>query len=115
MQRTLTTTLFAGLMIAAGAAQAAQPGANLMANGKSVHGSEVVAQAGAAKAVNVDDRRSLNVDCGETVTFRKGDKTFSWKFDSVSHRAVDLRTIAPAGFADKPLMVYVSRNEAERT
>lgn len=115
MNRTLTTTLLAGLLIAAGAAQAGQQASHLMANGKSVHGSEVVAQAGTAKVVNVDDRKALNVNCGETVTFRKGDKSFSWKFDSANHTAVDLRTIAPAGFADKPLMVYVSRNEAERT
>lgn len=115
MNRTLNTTLFAGLLIAAGAAQAVQPGSHLMSNGKSVHGSEVLAQTGTAKVVNVDDRKFLNIDCGETVTFRKGDKTFSWKFDSANHSAVDLRVIAPAGFAEKPFMVYVSRNEAERT
>ena len=115
MNRTFTTTLLAGLLIAAGAAQAGQPGANLMSNGKSVHGNQVVAQAGATKVVNIDDRKSLNVDCGETVTFRKGDKSFTWKFDSVNHSAVDLRAIAPTGFADKPLMVYISRSEAERS
>ncbi len=117
MQRTLTTTLLAGLLAAAGAVQAGQAGqtgSDLMANGKSVHGSAVVAQAG-AKVVNIDDRKALNVDCGEIVTFRKGDKSFSWKFESANHRAVDLRAIAPSGFTDKPFMVYVSRNESERT
>lgn len=115
MNRTITSTLLAGLLAAAGAAQAGQPGAPLMSNGKSIHGSEVLAKDGTAKTVNIDDRKSLNVDCGETVTFRKGDKSFSWKFESANHSAVDLRTIAPAGFLDKAFMVYVSRSEAERT
>ena len=60
-------------------------------------------------------RDSANIKCGDTITFRSGDKTFTWKFDVAGHRAVDLQKIAPAGFTKQPLMVYVSRNDAERT
>jgi len=49
------------------------------------------------------------------VTFRNGEKTFSWKFDVISHRTVNLQTIAPAGFSDKALMIYVEKNELERS
>ncbi len=113
------TAAVAGALLAIGGAQAAtggsaSAGSDLMYNGKSVHGSAVAAPP-TARQVNVELGKSLNVACGETVTFRKGEKTFSWKFESATHRAVDLRTIAPAGFTDKGLMVYISRNEAERS
>lgn len=114
MNRTISTSaVVVSLLIAAGAAQAASFNNDRMYNGKSVHG-EAVAAPQNARVVNVEAGKALNVNCGEVVTFQNGGKTFSWKFDSAGHRAVDLRAIAPAGFTDKSLMVYVSRNEAER-
>jgi hypothetical protein len=47
------------------------------------------------------------------VEFRDGAKTFTWKFDSAQHRAVNLAVIAPEGFANKNFTVHVSRNESE--
>ncbi len=83
-------------------------------NGRSVNGVPI-AEPQAAKVVDVATARSLNVNCGEVVTFKNGDKSFSWKFESAGHRAVDLQAIAPAGFVDKSLRIYVSRSEAERS
>lgn len=65
------------------------------------------------RVVNVAEQDSLNVTCGDVVTFQSGGKTFSWKFDTTRHSAVDLQKIAPAGFSEKNFKVYVSRNEGE--
>lgn len=98
----------------AGASQAATGanGEHLM-NGRSVYGSAAPASS-SVKEVNVNQLDSLNVNCGDTLTFRQGEKSFTWKFDVISHRIVDLQKIAPAGFVDKPLLVYVDRNDSER-
>ena len=85
---------------------------NLM-NGNSVFGVPAAAS-NSSKVLDVATTQSTNVICGDVVTFRNGAKTFTWKFDVVSHRMVDLQKIAPAGFTSKPLLVYVERNEYER-
>lgn len=108
-----TSAIVLGLLLAANV-QAAPASKDQLYNGQSVYG-RAVPQSQDARVVDVNAQKSLNVDCGETVTFKKGSQTFTWKFESVGHHAVDLRAIAPAGFSDAPLMVYVSRSEAERT
>ncbi|MDH0863845.1 CzcE family metal-binding protein [Mitsuaria sp. GD03876] len=104
----VATGLFAGI---AGPA-AAQSSERLM-NGNSVYG---VPFAGAKADVVVDlnARQSLDIVCGQTVQFRQGDKSFTWKFDVVGHRSVDLAKIAPAGFVTKPFTVHVEKNDGER-
>ncbi len=49
-----------------------------------------------------------------TLTFRSGGECFSWKFDVVGHRVVDLQAIAPVGFSGEPLKAHVAHNDAER-
>ena len=83
------------------------------ANGRSWYGVPSSTEV-ATQMVDVKSTRAINVNCGDTVTFRSGDKSFSWRFDVANHRAVDLRKIAPTGFAVEKLMVYVSPNEYER-
>lgn len=112
MNRSFTTVALAfGLALSATVATAAMD--STMTNGKSVYGA-VAPASQAAKVVDVNKASTLNIDCGETVNFRNGDKSFSWKFDVVGHRVVDLQAIAPAGFSSKPLKVYVARNDGER-
>lgn len=113
-KRSLTQfSLALGLALSAGLASAAMDETTL-ANGKSIHGGSAPASQ-ASKVVDLNaSGQDLNVECGETITFRNGDKSFSWKFDGVGHRVVDLQAIAPAGFSSKPLKVYVARNEGER-
>ena len=114
MNRTFSASVFlASLTIAVGA-QAGTMGSDRMYNGKSVNGEAVTAPQN-ARVVDVDGSKTVNVNCGEVVTFQKDGKSFSWKFESAGHRPVDVRAIAPAGFSSKPLMVYVSKNESERT
>ena len=113
MNRTSSASaLIAGLLFAVGAAQAATVGNQVMLNGKSVHG-ETVAATPYARVVNVDAGKAINVNCGDVVTFQSAGKSFTWKFNSAAHRALDVRDIAPQGFTDKKQMVYVSRNEGE--
>ena len=59
------------------------------------------------------DTRWANVKHGETIRFVSGQKTFGWRFDG-SRSAVDLMQVAPAGFVDRPLMVYVARTHQGR-
>jgi hypothetical protein len=82
-------------------------------NGRSWYGGPNSAEQ-ATRVVDVNSVEAINAKCGDTITFRNGDKTFTWRFDVVSHRAVDFRKVAPAGFASKELVVYVSRNDTER-
>ncbi|CAM4157457.1 CzcE family metal-binding protein [Roseateles saccharophilus] len=113
MNRTSSASaLIAGLLLVVGAAQATTGGNQVMINGKSVHG-ETVAATPNARVVNVDAGKAINVNCGDVVTFQSAAKSFTWKFNSATHRALDVRDIAPAGFSDKKLTVYVSRNEGE--
>lgn len=104
-------SVVAAVVLTAGVAQAAS--SEVLANGRSVYG---VAVTGAAvdKVVDVKDGGHINIDCGQVVEFRDGAKTFTWKFDTVQHRAVNLAKIAPADFAGKKFTVYVDRNDAER-
>lgn len=114
MNRTVSTSaIVLGLLLAANV-QAGPANSETLYNGQSIYG-RAVTQPQNARVVDVSAQKSLNVDCGETVTFKKGTQTFSWKFETVGHRPVDLRAIAPAGFVDSPVTVYVSRSEAERT
>ena len=109
------SALIASLVFAVSAVQAgpqSAPANDRMLNGKSVHG-EVVAATPDARIVNVDAGKAINVNCGDVVTFQSAGKNFTWKFNSAGHRPLDVRTIAPQGFTDKKLMVYVSRNESE--
>jgi hypothetical protein len=87
--------------------------AETFANGRSWYGVPNNPEV-ATRVVDVNSTDALNIECGETVTFRNGDKSFTWRFDVVNHRAVDIRKVAPANFASKKLMVYVSPNDFER-
>ncbi len=91
---------------------AAQP--ETFANGRSWYGVPNNPEL-ASRVVDVNSPDGINIECGETVTFRNGNKTFTWRFDVVNHQAVDIRKIAPAGFSNKKLMVYVSPNDFERS
>jgi Heavy-metal resistance protein CzcE len=54
------------------------------------------------------DTRWANVTQGESIRFVSGANVFGWKFDG-THSAVDLSKLAPAGFVERPLMVYIKR------
>jgi hypothetical protein len=53
------------------------------------------------------ETRWANVHYGESVRFVSGQQAFVWKFDG-SASSFDLTRVAPAGFMDRPFMVYVA-------
>jgi len=53
------------------------------------------------------DAKWVNVNRNETVRFVVGDKSFTWRFDTLNQSAVDLDKIAPAGMLDRPIKAYV--------
>ena len=82
-------------------------------NGLSIYG-QPAAQGAPVRVVGLAYTDRLNVAYGESVTFRSGAKQFSWTFDGLDRRAVDVNQIAPAGFVGKPVVVYVGRNPSNR-
>ena len=48
------------------------------------------------------------------MTFRSGGQLFTWTFNGLDRRAVDVTKIAPAGFPTKPLVVHVGLNPSNR-
>ena len=48
-----------------------------------------------------------NVRHGESIRFVSGQNAFVWKFDG-SANSLDLMRVAPAGFLNRPVMVYVA-------
>ncbi|MDQ2822856.1 MAG: CzcE family metal-binding protein [Pseudomonadota bacterium] len=60
------------------------------------------------RTIVIDSKtRYVNVQHGETVTFRAGDSTVSWHFDGIS-QAFDLSKILPAAASGQKVDVYVA-------
>lgn len=95
--------------MAAGFVATFSAGAETFRNGESFYGQP--SRGGAdARVVDVGATKYINVQYGETVTFRNQGKEFTWTFDGLDQRAVDVQKIAPAGFAATPVTAYVARN-----
>lgn len=63
----------------------------------------------ADRVVDVANIRCISVAYGETVTFTDGGQRFTWSFNGLDSRRVDLVDIAPPGFG-RSLKVYVAQN-----
>ena len=50
----------------------------------------------------------LNVNRGEFVTIVNGEKTFTWKFDTLGTPSFELAKIAPPDFGASAIRVYVA-------
>ena len=59
------------------------------------------------RVVDTAGRWHVNVDHGETVTFRSRGQAFTWAFNGLDRRAVRISTIAPAGFPGPDVMIYI--------
>lgn len=100
-------TAVVGLTVAAVAAIPAS--AETFRNGESFYGQP--SRGGAdSRVVDLATAKFINVEYGETVTFRSQGKEFSWTFDGLDRSAVYVKKIAPAGFATTPMKVYVAPN-----
>lgn len=113
MQRIRFFTAIALCGVAAVPLASFATGGDTFANGQSYYGQPTSPQA-AAREVDLGSTTGINVAYGESVTFRNGGKVFSWTFNGLDRRAVDVEKIAPAGFPTKPLKVYVGLNPANR-
>ena len=91
----------------------AAPGTGTFMNGQSYYG-QPTSQAAAARVVDIASARPINVAHGETVTFRSEGKEFSWTFNGLGGRAVDVTKIAPAGFSANRVSVYVGQDPLTR-
>ena len=81
--------------------------------GKSFYGEPVPASPH-ARTVDLSKNKPINVDCGDTVTFVNGTKTFTWKFDSIRHNTgVKLAKIAPADFGAGEQTVHIGPSRDE--
>ena len=50
----------------------------------------------------------VNVTGGEIIKFISGNEAFAWNFDGAGEYHFDLAMVAPPGFLDQKVMVYVS-------
>ena len=110
--QTLKTVLVLGMAFLSFATHAAN-GPDTFMNGKSYYG-EPTSQVPAARVVDIASSGAINVPYGETVTFRSEGKQFSWTFNGLGGRAVDVAKIAPAGFSAKTFAAYVGRDPLTR-
>lgn len=88
-------------------------GADTFRNGKSYYG-EASSETTAARVVDLGTTRAINVGFGETVTFRSGARTFTWTFNGLDQRGIDIAKIAPAGFPVQPLGIFIERSFSNR-
>lgn len=110
--QSLKTGLMLGMASLSLAAHAAN-GPDTFMNGKSYYG-EPTSQVSAARVVDIASSGPINVPYGESLTFRSGGQQFSWTFNGLGGRAVDVTKIAPAGFSTKTFAVYVGRDPLTR-
>ncbi|HWH73834.1 CzcE family metal-binding protein [Methylibium petroleiphilum] len=105
---TLRTTLLAAFVAVTFSAQA-----DTFRNGESFYGSPTAATA-YARQVTLGSRATINVDYDSVVTFTNEGRSFTWQFNGLDDRPVDIAKIAPPGFPTKPLTIYVAPNPWHR-
>ena len=110
--QSLKTAAMLGLATLSLASYAAS-GTDTFMNGQSYYG-QPTSQVSAARVVDLASSGPTNIAYGEIVTVRSGGQQFSWTFNGLGGRAVDVAKIAPAGFAAKPFAVYVGRDPSTR-
>lgn len=84
-------------------------GAETFRNGTSFYGAPA-SETTAARVVTLGSAKHINVDYRTAVTFSSGSQRFTWMFDGLDNRAIELTKIAPPGFATQPLTIYVGPN-----
>lgn len=102
-----TTSPLRATLLAALAAAAFSAHADTFRNGESFYGTPTAATS-YARQMTLGSRATLNVDYGSVVTFTNEGRSFTWQFNGLDHRPVDITKIAPAGFPTKPLIIYVA-------
>lgn len=113
MKLTLSLSAILALGMAAIPLTSVAVGTDTFRNGQSFFG-EPASQMPVTRTVELGTASHLNVSYGETVKFQSMGQQFTWTFNGLDRRAVDVTRIAPAGFPVKPLVVHVGRNPTNR-
>ena len=104
------TSLFAATLSAASLSAAAATRTDLLgeaAQAPSTQRAVVTAVAERTIAIN-GETKWVNVNHGEVIRFVSNGREFTWHFNGVSQpRPFDMAEIAPAGFVDHGVKVYV--------
>lgn len=108
----MNAAAMAGMALLSTAALA-QGTVDTFGNGQSFYGRPAAAAA-ATRVEELGERSKLFVPWGETVTFRSQGQQFSWTFDGLDLRRVDVAKFAPAGFAGAGASVHVGKNPLNR-
>ena len=105
--------LGATLVLVASAVASPAAGPGTFASGRSYYGSPG-GEAANARVVELGALKYINIKYGETITFRSEGKQFTWTFDGLDRLALELSKIAPPGFANKPLTIYIPQDPLNR-
>mmetsp|Transcript_16935 Transcript_16935/g.31861 ORF Transcript_16935/g.31861 Transcript_16935/m.31861 type:complete len:135 (+) Transcript_16935:193-597(+) len=108
-----TTSTLRAALLATLAAATFSTHADTFRNGESFYGTPTVATT-YARQVTLGSRATMNVDYDSVVTFTNEGRSFTWQFNGLDHRPVDITKIAPAGFPTKPLIIYVAPDPFNR-
>lgn len=100
-----------GLSVVSGAAFAASP--ERFMSGQSMNGQPADGVTN-SRTVDVATAKSVKVAYGESLGFVNAGKSFSWQFNGLDNRRVDLGHIAPSDFSAKNLNIYVGKNPSNR-
>ncbi len=100
-----------GLSVVSGTAFAMSP--ERFMSGESFNG-QPTDGATNARVVDVAAVKSVSVGYGETLRFVNAGKTFSWQFNGLDNRRVDLQHIAPTDFSAKSLNIHVGKDPLTR-
>jgi len=108
-----TTSTLRAALLATLAAATFSTHADTFRNGESFYGAPTAATA-YARQVTLGSRTTMNVGYGSVITFTNEGRSFTWQFNGLDHRPVDITKIAPAGFPTKPLIIYVAPDPFNR-
>lgn len=99
--KTSRNLAFVAVILAAAASNAMAAGKEVFMNGKSIHGEMATQGSMPSRVVALPEGKPLRlaVNYGETITFQAANgRNFSWTFNGLDRRGVNLASIAPAGF-----------------
>ena len=89
-------------------------GANAMAEVANPIGMPA-ASAAANREVTIDAKtKYVNADQGDTIRFVSQGKSFTWNFDTLSLRPIELKEIAPKDFGAGNVTIYLETNPLYR-
>lgn len=108
--KTARTLSLAALTLAAMIPLQSMASHEVFRNGQSLYGQSATSAA-SARTFDLTKAQSVNVQYGETVLFKGADgKQFSWTFNGLDQRLVQVAEIAPRDFSAGQATVVIGRD-----